>query len=254
MRGFITGARWSEADTAEASRRYLAGEDVAAIGASLGRAEDGVRRRLSSLGIKGRVPTVLHRVWSADREREAVDLYLSGKSAAEVAKIMGCSRGSAIGAIHRAGIKRGVKANGSARPISAGYAKALNYAEAEANRAKAEAEGRARLRALSEPVQPSSVRLMDRKRLQCSWPVGEPDRPANQMCCGGQVREGRSTSTETYCDHHAAIALSGRQPKTPQSRICHVLATVNRVERIDLTARPGTRIIKASPWDEGRAA
>lgn len=69
-----------------------------------------------------------------------------------------------------------------------------------------EAEERARLR--REALNPwkmvdTAVLLSQRQTGMCAWPVGESDRPAAQMCCGGPRAEGSS-----YCRSHRLIGTA----------------------------------------------
>ena len=75
--------------------------------------------------------------------------------------------------------------------------------EASRARVKAAAYGEKALAAFTVPANDDSVLLIERRRSQCAWPVGTPDRPALQMCCGQRVPDGQSTATESYCPDHA---------------------------------------------------
>jgi hypothetical protein len=66
---------------------------------------------------------------------------------------------------------------------------------------------------LVEPA--GAIRLMDRRRLQCAWPMGTPDRPANQMCCGEPVPEGANITVAAYCPRHADKAAARDLTRAP---------------------------------------
>jgi len=53
-----------------------------------------------------------------------------------------------------------------------------------------------------------AISLLDRKRYQCAWPVGAPDRPANQMCCGRPVPADANPTIASYCARHGQAAIS----------------------------------------------
>lgn len=80
--------------------------------------------------------------------------------------------------------------------------------EADAARAKATAAGARMLAAFAAPANDTSIPLMGRGAFQCSWPLGEPDRPANQLCCGQRVVSDANRSVATYCAEHAARAVA----------------------------------------------
>ena len=44
--------------------------------------------------------------WTDERRARALELWQSGQSAGEIAKVLGCSRAAVIGVVHRAGLKR----------------------------------------------------------------------------------------------------------------------------------------------------
>ncbi|MFN4296773.1 MAG: GcrA family cell cycle regulator [Brevundimonas sp.] len=74
---------------------------------------------------------------------------------------------------------------------------------AEANRVRFRSEGRAaadRVAAFADAT--DAVPLMSRKAGMCAWPVGIPDRPANQLCCG-------KTAEGSYCPAHRRLGTSG---------------------------------------------
>lgn len=72
-----------------------------------------------------------------------------------------------------------------------------------------------------EPSPEDAIPLIARTFGQCSWPVGTPDRPAGQMCCGHKVPEGATGLRASYCAHHAKLAIARtptplRLPREPQ--------------------------------------
>lgn len=83
----------------------------------------------------------------------------------------------------------------------------LNPAETQAKQDAALAEGLNIQRRFTEPANDTAIPLIQRGRFQCSWPVGEPDRAAGQMCCGLPVREDAPRATPTYCPQHVTKAL-----------------------------------------------
>lgn len=70
-----------------------------------------------------------------------------------------------------------------------------------ARRANAEAQADHHVRRTVGEVTPTAVPLIGHSRSVCAWPVGEPDRPADQMCCGRRVH-----GELRYCLEHAQRA------------------------------------------------
>jgi hypothetical protein len=83
---------------------------------------------------------------------------------------------------------------------------------------------------------------MERRRFQCAWPVGEPERPAQQMCCGLPVQEGVGTALESYCATHQQRAASAYQPARREIKA--------PAEYRRAAAKPAP----SSVWDEARVA
>lgn len=175
-------------------------------------------------------------VWTAENIEKAKRLYVEeGKSAAETARsIPGATRNSVIGKAHRMGWTQThrQKPTAPARAPAAGRTHARpprpgpqnrpgavfgkvsvdNPAETERKRAAAKAESDALIAAMSGPANDDAIPLIDRGRFQCSFPVGTPERPAEQMCCGQRVAFDAGRAVPTYCAGHARIALNARQP------------------------------------------
>lgn len=97
-----------------------------------------------------------------------------------------------------------------------GAVNVVGAAESEARRKACEADGKRRLDAFAEPANDTSVPLIDRRRFQCSWPVGEPVRPADQMCCGSPVVEDANRAIATYCAKHGTMALTKQASSAPR--------------------------------------
>lgn len=187
-------------------------------------------------------------IWPPARVDKLKKLWAEGKSGAEIAEILGggLSRAAVIGKANRVGCAaRGTPANfatymptvrrdraptapavraGPASPRGAkrppkpgpqnvpgavfGAVSVLNDAETAKKRAVAEAQGRKLLDAFTAPANDDAILLIERKFGQCSWPVGEPDRPADQMCCGQPVAANANKSVQTYCPAHGLRAVS----------------------------------------------
>jgi len=220
--------------------------------------------------------------WPADEEAKIRKLWDEGLSGSEIArKLPGRSREAVLGKARRLGLKdrdgpanfqsqtavtiasRKAKAPEVKRSLQAGainarkgrpappkpadqnpFGSAQTPAQAEKARAKAAVVGAATISRFTTPANDDAIPLLSRRPFQCSWPVGTPDRPANQMCCGQPVPEGGNRATPTYCPDHAARALSAKQsPLTP---------TQDRRHNPLMQSRG--RIMADTLWNGGRAA
>lgn len=217
--------------------------------------------------------------WTSSAEAEMKRLYVNeGKSASEVAKALGgcCTRNAVIGKAHRLGWMKehrqkpaavglrapGVKRDRSTgaivqniaartppkpgqqnRPAMAfGNIEVVNAAETEKRRTAQRAQGEKIIDGFAAPANDTSIPLMERRRFQCAWPVGEPERPAQQMCCGLPVQEGVGTALESYCGAHQKRAASAYQP------------TRREIKAPAEYRRAARKPEAPSIWDEARVA
>ncbi len=217
--------------------------------------------------------------WTSSAEAEMKRLYVNeGKSASEVAKALGggCTRNAVIGKAHRLGwmkehrqkpaavglkaprIKRDRSTGAIVQNIAArkppkpgpqnrpavafGHIEVVNAAETEKRRAAQKAHGAKIVEGFAAPANDTAIPLMERRRFQCAWPVGEPERPAQQMCCGLPVQDGVGTALESYCATHQQRAASAYQPVRREIKA--------PAEYRRAAAKPAARSI----WDEARVA
>lgn len=186
--------------------------------------------------------------WTPEREAEAKRLYIDqGMSAAETAKALGggVTRNGVIGIAHRRGWMNDhrQKPTSTGRPLRApsvsagpanprgvrghpsgakppkpgphlkpgavfGLVATLGPEEAKRRSEASAAAGRKLVSAFAAPANDDAILLINRRAFQCSWPVGEPERPADQLCCGQPVPEGANKAVPTYCEAHAARAVN----------------------------------------------
>lgn len=217
--------------------------------------------------------------WTSSAEAEMKRLYVDeGKSASEVAKALGggCTRNAVIGKAHRLGwmkehrqkpaavglkaprvrrdrstgaIVQNIAARTPPKPgqqnrpaVAFGNIEVVNAAETEKRRTAHRAHGEKIIDGFAAPANDTSIPLMERRRFQCAWPVGEPERPAQQMCCGLPVQEGVGTALESYCGAHQKRAASAYQP-------------VRREVRAPAEyRRAASKPEPSSIWDEARVA
>jgi GcrA cell cycle regulator len=179
--------------------------------------------------------------WTPDRVAQLEKLWIEGKSAAEIVDTLkGTTRAAVIGKIHRLGIagsrtpqtaarrepsapevKRDAYAGNSlharkgrpTRPFDLTKSKTDSTPQQRAEKAAA---GKTLIGRTVDPANDNAVPLLGRRFNQCAWPVGMPDRPALQLCCGAPVPENANRSVASYCTAHAeravARVLAGGKP------------------------------------------
>ena len=173
---------WPEAHLAEVKRRWSIGESASTIA----KAFRG-RTRVAVIGI-------VHRQGWQSLGREAVGAPASTPVVAKA---------------RTAPPKPGPQKK---TPVAFGFVPAQTHAEAEQKREAAAVAGAQHIRGFHFPANDDAVLLIRREFGQCSWPVGDPVRPADQLCCGQPVIGERTKSTATYCDRHRRIAAPGGVP------------------------------------------
>ena len=172
-------------------------------------------------------------------------LWIEGKSGAEIASVLpGRTRCSVIAKVHRLGLAgRGTPTNLARRAPAApevkrdrstgaivqnlaartppkpgqqnrpavafGNIEVVNAEETEKRRTAQKVYGAKIIAAFQAPANDTAIPLMERRRFQCAWPVGEPDRAADQMCCGLPTDPDAPKTTISYCPTHRARASSG---------------------------------------------
>lgn len=172
--------------------------------------------------------------WTEARVSELKKLWTEGKSATEIANTMkGATRAAVIGKVHRLGLAgRGTPENLARRAPSAPEVKRDAYAgngfNARGGKPKAMPMNLSKSKTDSTPEQraehskvgrtliekvvgvanDNAIPLLDRRFGQCSWPVGTPERPAEQMCCGKPIAEDANRSVASYCPDHGRRAVS----------------------------------------------
>jgi GcrA cell cycle regulator len=183
--------------------------------------------------------------WSDEELALCRRLYIDeGKSAAETARLLpGRTRNSVVGISHRKGwgkdarmepakptmvrpprapvVMPRIKPEAMRRPPrqkDVGKAPVVfanqkfdhvHGDELEQRREERRAYGQSKLDAFAA-ANDDAIQLIARRFGQCAWPVGEPDRPEGQLCCGAVAIEAKP-----YCAHHAAVAY---QPLTPKQK------------------------------------
>lgn len=200
-----------------------------------------------------------------DHEIETMKkMWLAGNSATEIARALcGRSRNSVVSKVHRLGLTRerlqakasppstsrapavkrnrhtgGIKIVKPAPASSFGRFAPSSPDEAARKREHFAKHGAGIIDGFTEAANDTSILLIERRRFQCSWPVGEVS-GAGQMCCGQPVDPAATGATETYCPAHHRRAVS---------RVLAASKAFGFGER-----RPARRA-ESTPWDQGRAA
>jgi len=228
----------SAAKAAILTRMWAAEAPLHAIAKALGMGKTTTAGYRLHLGLPNRSPRLTRgELWTAAEIAEVQRRWNIGHSGGEIAKdYPGRTRNAVIGVIERNGsarpatpqrsttrLPRVPRANVAAKPRApktpvSGASKpfkgypVLNAAETAKRQAAAAEAGIAALRKAAEPANDKAILLMDRRRSQCAWPVGEPDRPATQLCCGQTVDRTATATTTSYCERHRMIAAPAGVP------------------------------------------
>lgn len=201
-----------------------------------------------------------------DHEIETMKkMWLAGSSATEIARVLPSrSRNSVIAKVHRLGLTRERMEAKASPPASTGRAPAVKCnrttggiridkpapassfgrfapsspEEAAKKRAHFTEKGAGIIKGFAEAANDTAVLLIDRRRFQCSWPVGEAS-GAGQMCCGQPVDPNGTGATQTYCPAHRKRAVGMVLPAT---------------KAFGFSDRRPARCADSTPWDQGRAA
>lgn len=142
--------------------------------------------------------------WTDERVALLKRLWGEGKTAAEIAKLIGgVTRNAVIGKAHR------LKLSGRVSPIQENGSKASPVSRAP----RKTTEPRTRKVTTRDIIAPiampkieadicigAGVQLVDLKESMCRWPVGDPKEEGFKFC-GAKSAEGM-----TYCDHHCRAA------------------------------------------------
>lgn len=144
--------------------------------------------------------------WTDERVMLLKRLWIEGKTAAEIAKLMGggVTRNAVIGKAHR------LKLSGRISPIQENTRPETTARVASPRKAKPSTP-RVSTRDIIAPVQlppveenycfGDGVSLIELRESTCRWPIGDPKDDGFKFC-GGPAEEGVS-----YCSHHCRVAF-----------------------------------------------
>ncbi len=131
--------------------------------------------------------------WTDERVTLLKQLWGEGKTAAEIAKVLGdgVTRNAVIGKAHR------LKLSGRASPIQQN-----KKTKATQTREKSVLQDNSKGASFAAEKAPRSggVKMADLKDRMCRWPIGDP-RDKNFVFCGEEAMPGLP-----YCEEHAKLA------------------------------------------------
>lgn len=216
--------------------------------------------------------------WSEENVERVRTLWLQGKSASEIAKIIGggLTRNSVIGKCHRLGLTKAARPV-SAPPLRTGKLRTrifkaprplpVDHKPRAAKPPLAAAE-----RSWQTPVFTPTIQREQRAHGQtalqfveggagvespnarpfleatrgCKWPIGPAG--ATLYCCNPLA--GGAGIGRAYCPGHAAVAVDAKQPASSRVGSAAHLARFDRME----PSRPVPANNNGSAWDAGRRA
>lgn len=164
----------------------------------------GMARRLGALADASRSPSV----WTAEMDAVLREMVAQDATTRSVEHRLGVARSTVCARVCQLGLKWNRQSGGQPRPRRdpslpkpKREPRPQTSADFDAARAKASASFLA-------PAPAVAIPLVGRRFGQCAWPVGTPDTPGEQLCCGRAVREG---SRFHYCPAHMRLSF---QPGT----------------------------------------
>lgn len=144
--------------------------------------------------------------WSEEADAALCRMYDEGRSAGQMAPVLGTTRNAVIGRLSRLGLRRNspISAAPKQRPANYRAHRTLEGARRDMGiinrmRAKPKFEG-AEATMLPDESRTDLIGIMALNGATCHWPIGE--KPI--MYCGHPTRE-----HSAYCPHHHAIAHRG---------------------------------------------
>ena len=139
------------------------------------------------------------RPWTPARDEITEKLWYNGKSASEIAAVLGggATRCSVLSRIHRKKFARADKCRVSPRSRESRARKPVVQSEPSAPTTYSKE---------TDPLAESPVTILDLKSCHCRWPIGHPRDPGMLYC--GNPKD----VTESYCEAHAKRAYPYGKP------------------------------------------
>lgn len=187
---------------------------------------DGMARRLGALADANRSRSV----WTAEMDAKLREMVAQDATTRSLEHRLGVARSTLCARVKKLGLKWNRQSGGQPRPRrdpSVPKPKPepkikQTSADLDAARAKASASFLA-------PAPADAIPLVGRRFGQCAWPVGTPDTPGEQLCCGHAVQEG---SRFQYCPAHMRLSF---QPGTARPGDFGKMASIGSIRA---TVRP----------------
>lgn len=184
------------------SRSAIAGK-VARLGLPFGGGEDGGKaRRLKAC----RGANTPRSIWTPERDSSLREMIARNATTRDVGAALGISRATAARRANILGLVWAKTVTSGPRPRR----------DPAAPRPKVDAKPTQKdsLQALEkvlerflDPAPADAIPLIGRPFGRCAWPVGTPDGPADQLCCGRPVQDG---SRFHYCETHYGASFRSR--------------------------------------------
>ena len=189
---------------------------------------DGMARRIDALLTASRSRSV----WTAEMDAVLREMVAQDATTRSLEHRLGVARSTLCARVKKLGLKWNRQSGGQPRPRRdpslpkpKREPRPQTSADLDAARAKASASFLA-------PAPADAIPLVGRRFGQCAWPVGTPDTPGEQLCCGHEAQEG---SRFQYCPAHMRLSF---QPGTARpgdfgkvASIGSIRATAQREER-----------------------
>ncbi|MBR6356278.1 MAG: global cell cycle regulator GcrA-like protein [Alphaproteobacteria bacterium] len=138
--------------------------------------------------------------WTDEQVDRLQELWAQGLTANEIAKILGVTKNSIVGKVHRLCLPARPSPIKSKENEGAAEAPAIIDSPTEASpQIPVEPKPSAPKPTATAP-KGENIRLIDLDSHTCRWPIGDP-RDEDFCFCGRKVRTG-----QTYCDEHSQMA------------------------------------------------
>ncbi len=148
-------------------------------------------------------------IWSDEMINTLKDLWESGKTTSEIAKILGVSKNSIVGKVHRLNlsarpspIKKTEEKCKVAEVKHSG--KNNNCKKHDVENADTECKCKCEKTTTTSKCHHNGIGLTELDNHTCRWPIGDP-RDENFRFCGKKVKTG-----QTYCEEHSEVAYVKR--------------------------------------------
>lgn len=155
----------------------------------------------------------LEPVWTDAKIERLRDLWAEGAKKPQIALELDVSENAITGKVYRLGLSRRREPKVMPKPM---MTKPLKPTPAPVSKPVAEAKPRpVKMPPRLEPMSkrhipavdsPNAKRWTDRAHRECAFPLGDPDRPAEQVCCANKTMPGTP-----YCDGHNRMMFQDRR-------------------------------------------